>query len=190
MTKAELRRQMKETLAGLDPVSKAFESMGKCVGFIQGKAFKDAGLIVGFMPMKDELDILPILRTAIEQGKKVVLPRIIEGTNRMDFYAITGEPNQQTEPNAWGVYEPKADLEKVSLAQIAASDSVVVLVPGLAFDTKGNRLGRGKGFYDVFLGELRNAAVSKTLFCGACYNAQVIDSIPYDENDVRVDFLL
>ena len=49
MTKAELRRQMKETLAGLDPVGKAFESMGKCVGFIQGNAFKDAGLIVGFI---------------------------------------------------------------------------------------------------------------------------------------------
>ncbi len=197
MTKAELRKQMKETLAGLDPVGKAFESMGKCVGFIQGSTFRDAGLVIGFMPMKDEVDILPILRTAIDQGKKVLLPRMIEGTNRMDFYRITGEPNQQTEPNSWGVYEPRDDLEKVSIAQMVSysseekrDGSIVVLVPGLAFDAQGNRLGRGKGFYDVFLGELRKNAVFKPVFCGACYNAQVVGHVPCDEDDVRVDMIL
>lgn len=198
MTKAELRKEMKALLASLDPVGKAFESMAKCVNVIQSDMFQKARAIVGFMPMKDEVDILPVLRTGLQQGKKIILPKIIGGTNDMDFYFITDEPNQQTEANSWGVYEPKPELEKCDLYQLLDSigeGTILILVPGLAFGLDGSRLGRGKGFYDKFLFELKKKAAEtgrehSLLFCGISYKVQQRDSVPTDENDVSVDIVM
>ncbi|MBQ0039018.1 MAG: 5-formyltetrahydrofolate cyclo-ligase [Treponema sp.] len=189
---------MKSIVASLDPVGKAFESMSKCVGIIQSDMFRKADAIVGFMPMKDEVDILPVLRTGLQQNKKVILPKIIDGTNDMDFYYITDEPNQQTESNSWGVYEPKAELEKCDMDELLSSitdGKILVLVPGLAFGQGGTRLGRGKGFYDKFLSGLKKRAAEMgkeevPLFCGISYKAQQIDSVPVDENDVLVDIVI
>ena len=198
MTKIELRREMKAVLASLNPVEKAFESMSKCVNFIQSDIFKNAGAIYGFMPMKDEVDILPVLRTAMQQGKMVFLPKIIEGTCEMEFFRITDEPNQQTQANSWGIYEPKPGLEKYDISDVlenTAGYKIVVLVPGLAFGRDNTRLGRGKGFYDRFLGELKRKAAeidreTKPIFCGVCYGAQMVWTVPVEDNDVLVDMVL
>lgn len=198
MTKIELRREMKTVLASLNPVEKAFESMSKCVNFIQSDIFKNAGAIYGFMPMKDEVDILPVLRTAMQQGKMVFLPKIIEGTCEMEFFRITDEPNQQTQANSWGIYEPKPGLEKYDISDVlenTAGNKIVVLVPGLAFGRDNTRLGRGKGFYDRFLGELKRKAAeidreAKPIFCGVCYRAQMVWTVPVEDNDVLVDLVL
>lgn len=198
MTKIELRKEMKAVLASLNPVEKAFESMSKCVNFIQSDIFKNAGAIYGFMPMKDEVDILPVLRTAMQQGKMVFLPKIIEGTCEMEFFRITDEPNQQTQANSWGIYEPKPELEKYEIDDVlknTAGNKIVVLVPGLAFGRDNTRLGRGKGFYDRFLGNLKRKAAeidkeAVPVFCGVCYKAQIVGTVPVEDNDILVDLVL
>lgn len=198
MTKIELRKEMKSVLLSLDPVGKAFESMSKCVGFIQSEVFRKSKAVFGFMPMKDEVDVLPVLRTALQQGKMIFLPRIIEGTNEMEFFRMTGEPNEQTEANSWGIYEPRAGLEKCDMDELfhkVDADEIAVLVPGLAFGTDGTRLGRGKGFYDRFLGDLKRKAAetdkeARPVFCGVCYKAQIVGTVPVGDNDVSVDLIL
>lgn len=158
MTKSELRKEMKTSLAVLDPVEKAFESMSKCSAVIQSEIFQKCRCVFGFMPMKDEVDVLPVLRAGLQNKKKVLIPKIIDGTNDMEFYFLTDEPNSQVEVNGWGIAEPKSDLRKCNLDELLSelkADEILVLVPGLAFGKDNTRLGRGKGFYDKFLSELK-----------------------------------
>ena len=197
MTKAELRKEMKSILADLDPVGKSFESMSKCMAVIQSEIFSKVKCVFGFMPMKDEVDVLPVLRAALQQEKKVLIPRIIDGTSDMEFYFLTAEPNSQTEVNKWGIPEPKTELEKCDLDCLLSDlrgDEILVLVPGLAFGKDNSRLGRGKGFYDKFLSDLKKKTAEhgrgKPWICGICYSVQVVDSVPVDENDVRMDVVL
>lgn len=193
MEKKELRKSMKKILSELNPVSKAFESCGRCVSFIQSENFKKSKVIFGFMPLNDELDILPVLREALNQNKKVLVPKILSGTNKMDFFYIEKDLNAETEKGEFGIYEPSASCKKADLSEICAEYSGVeisVLVPGLAFGKDKTRLGRGMGFYDSFLEKLINDCKEKPFFCGVCYKAQIVDSVPVEKHDVKMDFLI
>lgn len=195
MTKVELRKNIKDSLAKLDPVEKAFESMSKCTAIVQSEIFKKAECIFAFMPMKDEVDVLPILRIGLKENKKILIPKVINGTNDMDFFFLTDEPNYQTEEGSFGIYEPKTELNKCNLDEFFKDtkiNEIFVLVPGLAFGKDNSRLGRGKGFYDKFLSNLKSKAASfcRIYICGICYDVQLLDSVPMDENDVKVDFVI
>ncbi|MBO4547279.1 MAG: hypothetical protein J5700_06850 [Treponema sp.] len=99
--------------------------------------------------------------------------------------AIAQSLAAQTEANAWGIREPLATLPLVAKKQMPARTAI--LVPGLAFAKDGRRLGRGKGFYDRYLSELRAANpafAAQGKFCGYCLEAQITDDVPTQENDV------
>ena len=96
----------------------------------------------------------------------------------------------QTEANAWGIREPLPTLPLVSKDKIPARTAI--LVPGLAFCKDGRRLGRGKGFYDRYLSELlaaNPAFAGRGKICGYCMARQIMDNVPTEENDVRVQAL-
>lgn len=214
---------MREALASLDPIAKAFESAGLCMRFIQSETYKSARAIFGFMPLKDEVDVLPILRAAIVDGKKVLLPKIVceiksnckaeifEGEKnstgeieggKMDFYFVKRDPIEETEECAHGIFEPKSSCEKADIEKFFTemhSEKIVVLVPGLAFTKEGFRLGRGGGYYDRFLerilgicaaNENTKNSETKPKFVGVCYGAQILESVPREMHDARVDIVL
>ena len=193
--KKSLRKKMCEALASLDPIAKAFESAGLCMRFIQSETYKSSRAIFGFMPLKDEVDVLPILRTAIADGKKVLLPKIVcetksnckaeifEGEKnstgeieggKMDFYFVKRDPIEETEECAHGIFEPKSSCEKADIENFfmeMRGEKIVVLVPGLAFTKEGFRLGRGGGYYDRFLERLSG-------ICAASEGAQIPETKP------------
>lgn len=214
---------MREALASLDPIAKAFESAGLCMRFIQSETYKSSRAIFGFMPLKDEVDVLPILRAAIADGKKVLLPKIAcetksnckaeisegaknsadkIGGGKMDFYFVERDPIEETEEGAHGIFEPKPSCEKADIEKIfaeARGERIVVLVPSLAFTKEGFRLGRGGGYYDRFLERLsricaasENAKNSeaKVKLVGVCYGAQILENVPLEMHDARVDTVL
>lgn len=107
-----------------------------------------------------------------------------------DDFALASALGSQTEANAWGIREPLSTLPLVSKDKIPARTAI--LVPGLAFCKDGRRLGRGKGFYDRYLSELiaaNPAFAERGKICGYCMAVQVADTVPTEENDVRVQAL-
>lgn len=107
-----------------------------------------------------------------------------------DDSALASALGSQTEANAWGIREPLPTLPLVEKKDFPARTAI--LVPGLAFCKDGRRLGRGKGFYDRYLSELlaaNPAFAARGKICGYCMAVQVADTVPTEENDVRVQEL-
>jgi 5-formyltetrahydrofolate cyclo-ligase len=134
----------------------------------------DPGLIMGFAPMRVE----PDWTSAIGPAWKIALPRIDSGL--MTFHRVAALDGLTI--GAHGVMEPAAGEGM----QVAPEDAAVVLVPGMAFDRQGGRLGRGGGFYDRLLAEghlhARRIAV--------CYACQVIEGVPAEPHDMEVDAIV
>lgn len=199
--KKDIRRQIKEKLNLRKNISGLNESDSKkaCSLLSDSEIYKKANMILAYMPMPEEVDITPIIKNALILGKYAAVPRIINGTNDMDFYLLKNAKSgreigkdfeNQFDRGIFGIREPKECLKKLSLSDIrkASYDTgCLVLVPALAFERSGARLGRGKGFYDKFLSALKGSPV---ISCGVCFNFQILDSVPTETNDFAVDYIL
>lgn len=151
--------------------------------FIQSDIYKAAPAIFGFMPMPDEVDVIPILERALKDGKKVSVPKMIPGTNQMEFYEITSLEQGFSKDNAFSIREPENSSSLVK----EIPDESVLLVPGLAFNLSGARLGRGKGYYDRYLSGVRGKNIS---FCGVCVVPVITKGIPCAPEDITMTHIL
>lgn len=139
----------------------------------------NAQCIMGYYPLKGEVNLLGILRKAL-QAKRVCFP-LIKG-NELFPYQVHDLDNDFI-PGPLGVRQP--DPEKA--AAIDPRDLDLVVVPGIGFDRQHNRLGRGAGFYDRFLKTLDK----KTVTLGVSFDFQVLDDLPHlSSHDQKVDFLV
>jgi 5-formyltetrahydrofolate cyclo-ligase len=138
-----------------------------------------AGMIVsGFMPLKSEINPLPLMRRLAGAGARLALP-VVAGRGKpliMRAYAI----GDALASGQWGIREPKPDVGEV------APD--LLLVPLLAFDRSGNRLGYGAGYYDRTIAKFR--AVKPVVAVGIAYAAQEIRAVPVTPRDARLDLVL
>ena len=130
----------------------------------------DAQTILAFMPMKDEVDILPAIEKLYEMGKDIVLPVVVNDT---DMMLKKFEGTASLTEGRYGIKEPAGQ------PFTRHSEIDVAIVPGMAFDDNGNRLGRGKGYYDRFLCRLPN--IYKI---GVCFPFQLIDTVPTTPTDI------
>ncbi|MBQ7876140.1 MAG: 5-formyltetrahydrofolate cyclo-ligase [Clostridia bacterium] len=161
--KALLRRAMIEKRKNLD--LKNGEMFSKIIKELD--CYKNARTVMLYMPIKGEADV-----TGLLGDEKVFLTPVTKGD---DIYAaILGK----TEKGAFGVPEPKDktvfDKTKIDL----------VLVPGVAFDKEGNRMGYGKGYYDRFLKNMTSFKI------GVCHAFQLTDKLPVEEHDVKMDMIV
>lgn len=157
-----------------------------CDFFLKSELYKNASVIFGFMPMADEVNIIPILRKALADGKKVALPRMIPGSNGMDFYTAETFESGFTSDNVFGIKEPGAGSAVIERNSIP--ENAVFLVPGLAFNLSGARLGRGKGYYDCYLSCIRDR--NDIALCGVCIVPVITKGIPCEKNDIFVTHIL
>jgi 5-formyltetrahydrofolate cyclo-ligase len=137
------------------------------------------GVIVsGFMPLKTEINPLPLMRALGQRGAQLALP-VIDGRGKplvMRAYRFGDELNS----GQWGIKEPKPE----------AGDVVpdILLTPLLAFDRSGNRIGYGAGYYDMTIAKFR--AAKPVVAVGLAYAAQEIPTVPVTERDARLDLVL
>ncbi len=138
-----------------------------------------AGLIVsGFMPLKTEINPLPLLRTLAGQGARLALP-VVAGLGRPLIMREWnwGEP---LFPGVWGIREPAPEAAEV--------EPDILLVPLLAFDRAGYRLGYGGGYYDRTIAQLR--ARKSVIAAGLAFAAQEVSAVPATPRDARLDLVL
>ncbi|MCQ4086706.1 5-formyltetrahydrofolate cyclo-ligase [Saccharibacillus sp. JS10] len=141
--------------------------------------------ILGYLPFRSELDIRPVLEECRKSGDTVLAPRIHSGTRHMRLLIM----NQATdeEVGTWGIPEPNAQLQEWEEDKLAEID--VVLVPGLAFDTRGGRIGYGGGFYDR-LAQRFAAAHANPSYWALAFAEQVIQEVPMQPHDFRLEQLI
>ena len=133
----------------------------------------DAHTVLLYSALPDEVPTLPLLNRLSTEGKTVLLPRVVSDTD-MELRRYTG-PND-LEQGAFGIMEPTGEL-------FTDYDNIdVAVVPGMAFDREGHRLGRGKGYYDRFLAQLPH-----TYKIGICFPFQLVDHVPADAHDILMD---
>ena len=175
MEKKELRKWIRDQKRAMTPEQIKNASRILAEKFFATSYYRDAVTIYGYLPYNQEVRTVPILRKALLDGKKVAVPKVYGDTMRFIYL----EDLDAVAPSEMGIPEPVAD------APIACDEKALVLMPGLAFDPKGNRMGYGGGFYDKFLAqEPEHPTVA------LCYSFQMVDSIPTDDYDIPVDCVL
>ena len=183
----EIRSDMKRLLSNLDgrwirAASK--QTSERLVSILSSKQFRGYTHILAwtsFFP--GEVD-LSLLISELGDERSFYLPRSNPDFS-MDFVSIGRDWTREVEPGGFGIPEPCFEAGDLYSAEQDASRTIV-LVPGLAFDRVGNRLGRGKGYYDRFLGksEMRSSAV-----VGVCWELQTVATLHPAHHDVAMDFL-
>lgn len=168
-SKADLRGQMRAIAAGR---GSTVGLSGLIAANLRGwAAWERAFRICAFWPLADE----PCLLSPWPAGREVALPRVEGGEMRM-FFARGPE---ELVRGAFGVMEPPGGANAAS-----PTGFDLILVPGLAFDRSGGRLGRGRGYYDRFL------AAASGLKAGVCFDDQLVGDVPREAHDVAMDVLV
>ena len=141
------------------------------------EAFKKAKFVMFYVSLKDEVDTGSMIDETLKMGKRVCVPVILKEDKRLIAGEIKDRVND-LERQHFGIYQPKRDR----LKEVPLKDIDLVIVPGVAFDTKNVRLGRGRGYYDRFLCCLSEH--TKTI--GLAFDFQLVDNLPKDPHDVPV----
>lgn len=168
--KRELRSRMRSVRALLPASARAERSRAATQRVIELTEFVGAQTIVAFSAIQKETDPAELLAAARASGKRVGLPRVVEELLALHEFRDVSELQE----GAFGVLEPSA-----SAPVIAPADVDLVIVPGLAFDVRGHRLGYGRAFYDRLL-----PSMTKAFRLGFAYDFQLVMELPNDAHDI------
>lgn len=176
--KAKLRTEIRGVLKKLPLERRTTDSAGVRALLSQQPFWESAKSILFFAPRSDELDLWPLLEEALAEGKVVALP-CFDADDQ--FYTPRRVANLRVElvSGCFGIREPAAHCIEIPL-----DDLDLVLVPGVAFDLRGHRLGRGQGFYDRLLANFAGKKI------GIAFDEQLVDRIPVERQDVQMNFIL
>ena len=175
MDKKELRRSIREQKRAMSEAEINARSAKLGELFAASEAYKNAKTIYGYMPYNQEVRTVPMLERALKDGKRVAVPKCYG--DEMKFIFL--DDLSKVEKGDAGVPEPIAD------GPVADDETALVLMPGLAFDPQGHRVGYGGGFYDKFL-----AAEPDHPTLALCYAFQMLPSLETEEHDIPVDYVL
>jgi 5-formyltetrahydrofolate cyclo-ligase len=174
--KAALRKQIRAALGNISPAVRAVKSIDLCERL--KPQLRSARTILFFAPLPGEIDVWPLLEEMVPAGKTAALPRFDPVTQTYRARRVEN-PAGEIVSGKFGVREPAAGCVEIPLEKFD-----LVLVPGVAFDLSGNRLGRGKGFYDQLLAKISGVK------CGVGYDFQLQEKIPAEPHDAKVDFVI
>lgn len=142
------------------------------------EVWRRAERVLFYAPMPGELDTSTLLAAALAEGKTAALPGFVAEDNAYEAFVVT-HLTDDCAPGRFGIAEPKAGCARLALNRLD-----FVLAPGVGFDLLGHRLGRGRGFYDRLL------AKTTAIRCGVAFDLQIVEGIPAEAHDIRMDCLL
>ena len=175
MDKKALRasiRQQKRAMTEAEIIEKS-KKLGQLL--LESDLYQNAATFYGYLPYNQEVRTVPMLEQAIRDGKRVAVPKCYGDT--MKFIYL--DDLSQVAPGYAGIPEPIAD------GPVADDPTALVLMPGMAFDPQGHRIGYGGGFYDKFLAQEPD---HPTL--ALCYDFQMLPHLETEKFDIPVDCVL
>ncbi|HTV39073.1 MAG TPA: 5-formyltetrahydrofolate cyclo-ligase [Candidatus Sulfotelmatobacter sp.] len=176
--KNELRANIRAAIKNLLPAKRKSDSEKICVLLKAQSLFQDARSILFFAPLPEEPDLWPLLNETLAGKQMAALPCFDPGNEIYHPRRVT-DLHVEILSGKFGIREPAE-----TCVAIPPNDLDLVLVPGVAFGLDGHRLGRGKGYYDRLL---QNFTGTKL---GIAFDEQVVDAVPSEQNDVRMDAIL
>lgn len=177
-TKSEIRKRILEVRKGLTDEEVALKSEAIVQKVIKTPEYQEADNILLYADYCREVMTRGIFEDALLHRKRIYFPRVDSLTNTMEFYQVISI--RQLVRGYMDILEPKGDIR--SRYQFQPREDTLAVLPGVAFDTSGYRIGYGKGFYDRFLANRRQISTM-----ALAYSCQIIDEIPRDEHDIKMD---
>ena len=175
MDKKQLRRMIRERKRAMTEAEIQSRSEALAQLLYASEAYRNAKTIYGYLPYNQEVRTVPMLEQALRDGKQVAVPKVFG--DEMKFLYL--QDLTQVAKGYAGIPEQIAD------EPVAEDKTALVLMPGLAFDPKGHRIGYGGGFYDKFL-----AAEPDHPTLALCYEFQLLPKLETEEHDIPVDVVL
>jgi 5-formyltetrahydrofolate cyclo-ligase len=171
--KAALRKHLLEKRDAISADLREISSDKICQNLKQIDLFNSSQNIASYFPIGSEVNTNHIMLDILEQGKNLLLPKVIE--DNLEFYAV---PNlEQLEKGSFDIMEPKDSCKKAERIDC-------VLVPTVGISKSGTRLGYGNGYYDKFLSTTNAVKISLT------YSKQIVKSIPSNTYDIKIDWIV
>ncbi len=191
----EMKQRLKSTIDSDEDGTVRLNFEKKIIKSIRNSnLFKTSEVLLSYHSMYYEAPTLLLNTFITKKAKTVALPKINEKV--INFYVCKNITAESLQANSFGIYEPKENknLDITSFLSHTKAQSLLVIVPGLAFTKEGDRLGRGKGFYDTFLtnfyyNQVTNKELNITLI-GLAFSFQILDSIPIEDHDIPMDYIL
>lgn len=180
MEKSLLRKEMTTIRSGYQELWLKENSKIICQHLEQWSVLKDANCVMGYLAYEHEVNVDDVLTFVLNQKKKVAVPFIEPNSKDNIIKAIEFDGFEEVVLGEYGI----RTVDKMgSLLDVESID--LILVPGVAFTVKGDRLGMGKGYYDRFLAKAKNAKK-----VGVTLSMQLAKSVPTEGHDVKVDYLV
>lgn len=173
-----LRDQVRAGMKQLSADARVGAAAAICARLRTTAIWQSAQSVLMFAPLTDEPDVWPLLGEALTMGKQVAVPSYVPGPNVYVARRI-GDLVRDLVVGKFGVREAAPHCAEIPLNQLD-----LVLVPGVAFDARGRRLGRGKGFYDRLLADVRGAK------CGVAFDEQMVATVPVGPRDIPLNCIL
>ncbi len=175
-TKQSLRRELKISRRNIENKKETDKKI--CENLMAADFYKDVETVLFYAALDDEINIDECIKSALSQGKRAALPVCLDDNGNMKFYYINSLKDIKT--GFFGVREPDINI----CEEVMDFSNSVCIVPGIAYDKQGYRLGYGKGYYDRFLKNFTFISL------GLCYNELMMDFLPTDEYDISVDYII
>ncbi len=179
LLKKNIRKKIQEKRNSLSIKYREKSSILIAEKFLHSGYYINSKNIFIYHPVRSEVNTTIIIREALKNKKNIILPRVYN--NKLELYFVT-DLSTQLKNGAYNIMEPVTDLCKPA----KISDIDVVVVPGVSFDKKFNRLGYGGGYYDKIL----SCIPIKIKKIALCFDIQIIDALPASEHDIKVDTII
>ncbi|XP_043101145.1 5,10-methenyltetrahydrofolate synthetase (5-formyltetrahydrofolate cyclo-ligase) [Puntigrus tetrazona] len=189
--KQALRREIKGRVAALSDQEKLRQSRVVSQKLFRHPKYLSSQRVAVFLNMHDEVRTDDILQDIFKRGKACFIPRYFTKSSHMDMLRLRDTEDAKTLPlTSWNIQQPADDDDSGREEALASGGLDLILVPGLGFDKKGNRLGRGKGFYDTYLERCRTHPKGKPHTIALAFKEQLCDEVPAGEHDFLIDEVL
>jgi 5-formyltetrahydrofolate cyclo-ligase len=176
--KANLRKRIHQILAEISPEARTEKSRLICTAILGSEEYRRAAVVMLFLSMSREVDTTAIIKDAFQCGKTVAVPKLIEPRQMIPVEIRSLET---------GFRIDKMGLRNPVMGDLVPCEDIdLAIVPGLAFDRQGNRLGRGAAYYDRFLAEPGMRAMK----WAAAFSEQIVDAVPHHAMDIPMDALV